>query len=84
MAKEHYYLKVSRKSFTQREDLAVFEKNLVREFKSYDFMAGYVLGYGFGKIEILTLSEVESINNDPVNNYLSYSYLFLVSVKNEK
>lgn len=54
-----------------------FEKDLVTNFKSIDYMQGYAQGYGFGKIKILTLDEFQKIHNSvtSINNYAYFVYV---------
>lgn len=78
---ELYYFAVSKREL---EDVSggtkkQFERELKRKFKSYDFMCGYALGYGFGKIEILTPDDIEHWHNN--RDLLQYKYVYAVSVE---
>lgn len=75
----YFYLKVAKREL-KGKDRDVFEELLKREFKSYDYLCGFCDGYGFGKIEILTLEDIERINNDATLQYLQHNYLYLVKV----
>lgn len=57
----------------------IFERDLIRNFKNYDFMAGYALGYGFGKIDILSYADLENWHNN--KNILQYKFIFAVNVE---
>lgn len=81
-----YYLKVAKRDLQSisSEVRKQFERDLKRKFRSYDYLCGYCEGYGFGKIEILSLEDIERINNDENLKYLHYNFLYLVSVDNEE
>lgn len=78
---EVYYFAVSKRDL---EDVSggtrkQFERDLKRKFKSYDFMQGYAVGYGFGSIEILTVEDVEHWQNN--RDLLKYKFIYAVTVE---
>ena len=81
-----YYLKVAKRDLQgiSSEVRRQFERDLKRKFRSYFHLCGYCDGYGFGKIEILPLEDIERINNDENLQYLHHNFLYLVSVDNKE
>lgn len=75
----YFILKIAKREL-KGTDKDRFEEFLKRKFKSYDYLCGFCDGYGFGKIEILTLGDIERINNDPTLQYLQHNYLYVVEV----
>ena len=55
-----------------------FEQGLKRVYPSYDYMLGFIEGYGFGKLLVRTLSELEHLHNDQDLSHHSYIYFVRV------
>lgn len=63
------------------EQLTYFENDLITSFKSLDYMQGYALGYGFGKIQIVELNDLQKKYNKTLLKEPD-DYIFFVNVEN--
>lgn len=80
MMNKLFFFAVKRGDFPNSVDVQNFSENLIRGFPNEDFMRGYALGYGFGKISILTAEDVAHKNNlDNLGDY----YIFPVELEDD-